>query len=278
MADHTDGMTIHLAHRDATLVAISRAPLAEIERFRKRMGWQFKWVSSHGTDFNYDFGVSFTPEERAKGKVDYNYGSWPSAVRGIARRQRVRQRRSGRCLPHLLDLRPRRGGDDGHLSDARSHAEGPRRGRREHGMGAPSRQLRAADAGESRAGGRLLLLGTRVRVTTMTDVSMFPVVRHDASTCIGGGGAAPGLAFWLGLAAAPTFALMALWTAFFNGQPDMLCMATLSSSPMSGMTIMYLLMSAFHSLPWLKLISCQRKGAPRKARVACGNPSPPMRF
>jgi hypothetical protein len=103
----------------------------------------------------------------------------------------------------------------------------------------------------------------------MTDVSMFPVVRHDASTCIGGGGAV-GLAFWLGLAAAPTFALMALWSAFFDGQPDMLCMATLSSSPMSGMTIMYLLMSAFHSLPWLKLISCQRK--------ACGNPSPPMRF
>ena len=77
MADHTDGMTIHLAHRDATMVAISRAPLAEIERFRKRMGWQFKWVSSYGTDFNYDFGVSFTSEERAKGKVDYNYGSFP---------------------------------------------------------------------------------------------------------------------------------------------------------------------------------------------------------
>ena len=72
MADHTDGMTVHLAHRDVTFVAISRAPLNEIERFRKRMGWQFKWVSSHGTDFNYDFHVSFTPEE-AKGQVDYNY-------------------------------------------------------------------------------------------------------------------------------------------------------------------------------------------------------------
>ena len=78
MADHTDGMNVHLAHRDVTLVAISRAPLAEIARFRQRMGWQFKWVSSHGTDFNHDFGVSFTPEERAKGKgkgeVYYNYG------------------------------------------------------------------------------------------------------------------------------------------------------------------------------------------------------------
>ena len=78
MADHTDGMSVHLAHRDITLAAVSRAPLAEIERFRRRMGWQFKWVSSHGSDFNYDFGVSFTPEEVASGEVDYNYGRWSS--------------------------------------------------------------------------------------------------------------------------------------------------------------------------------------------------------
>jgi predicted dithiol-disulfide oxidoreductase (DUF899 family) len=79
MADHTDGMNVHLAHRGVTLVAVSRSPLADIERFRKRMGWQFKWVSSHGSDFNYDFGVSFTPEEVAKGALDYNYGTWPFA-------------------------------------------------------------------------------------------------------------------------------------------------------------------------------------------------------
>lgn len=79
MADHTDGMAVHLAHRDVTFVAVSRAPLAEIERFRRRMGWQFKWLSSHGTDFNYDLGVSFTPEEVAKGKLHYNYGPWPLA-------------------------------------------------------------------------------------------------------------------------------------------------------------------------------------------------------
>ena len=77
MADHSDGMNVHLAHRDVTLVAISRATLAEIERFRRRMGWQFKWVSSHGSDFNYDFGVSFSPEEQAKGQVYYNYGMQP---------------------------------------------------------------------------------------------------------------------------------------------------------------------------------------------------------
>jgi len=77
MADHVDGMTVHLAHRDVSFVAISRAPLAEIERFRRRMGWQFKWVSSYGTKFNYDFGVSFTPEAIAKGRINYNYGTWP---------------------------------------------------------------------------------------------------------------------------------------------------------------------------------------------------------
>ncbi|HEX4050161.1 MAG TPA: DUF899 domain-containing protein [Steroidobacteraceae bacterium] len=77
MADHADGMTVHLAQRDVTFVAISRAPLAEIERFRQRMGWRFKWVSSYGTDFNYDFGVSFKPEDVAKGKINYNYGNWP---------------------------------------------------------------------------------------------------------------------------------------------------------------------------------------------------------
>ena len=79
MADHTDGMKIHLEHRDVSFVAVSRATLPEIERFRQRMGWQFKWVSSHGSDFNYDFGVSFTPEEVAKGKLHYNYGEWPLA-------------------------------------------------------------------------------------------------------------------------------------------------------------------------------------------------------
>ena len=79
MADHSDGMNVHLAHRDITLVAVSRAPLVDIERFRQRMGWQFKWVSSNGNDFNYDFRVSFTPEEVANGRLDYNYGTWPFA-------------------------------------------------------------------------------------------------------------------------------------------------------------------------------------------------------
>lgn len=73
MADHVGGALVHLAHRDVTFVAVSRAPLSQIEAFRKRMGWGFNWVSSAGNDFNFDYGVSFTKEEMAKGKVAYNY-------------------------------------------------------------------------------------------------------------------------------------------------------------------------------------------------------------
>jgi len=73
LADHFDGALVHLAHRDATLLAISRAPLPEIEAFKKRMGWRFTWMSSFGNDFNYDYHVSFTQDENAKGKVYYNY-------------------------------------------------------------------------------------------------------------------------------------------------------------------------------------------------------------
>ena len=75
MADHTDGMNLHLAHHDVTVVAVSRATLAEIERYRSRMGWKFRWVSSNGNSFNHDFRVSFTPEEIAAGQVDYNFGT-----------------------------------------------------------------------------------------------------------------------------------------------------------------------------------------------------------
>jgi predicted dithiol-disulfide oxidoreductase (DUF899 family) len=73
-ADNIDGNVVHLNARDVTLVVVSRAPLAQIEAFRKRMGWGFKWVSSYGSDFNHDYHVSFTAEEIAKGNVYYNYG------------------------------------------------------------------------------------------------------------------------------------------------------------------------------------------------------------
>lgn len=72
-SDHIDGARMHLEHHDVTLVAVSRAPLSEIEAFKKRLGWGFRWVSSHGSDFNYDYHVSFTQEDIAKGEVYYNF-------------------------------------------------------------------------------------------------------------------------------------------------------------------------------------------------------------
>jgi len=73
LADHIGGALVHLENHDVSLVVVSRAPLAEIEAYKKRMGWNFKWVSSNGSDFNYDYHVSFTPEQAAAGKVYYNY-------------------------------------------------------------------------------------------------------------------------------------------------------------------------------------------------------------
>jgi predicted dithiol-disulfide oxidoreductase (DUF899 family) len=72
LADHFDGAALHLPHRDVTLTAVSRAPLPEIQAYKKRMGWHFPWVSSYGSDFNFDFHVSFKPEED-DGEVYYNY-------------------------------------------------------------------------------------------------------------------------------------------------------------------------------------------------------------
>lgn len=72
-ADHYDAAGIHLNHRDVTFVVVSRAPLAKLAAFQQRMGWRFKWVSSAGGDFNYDYHVSFTPAEVERGSMLYNY-------------------------------------------------------------------------------------------------------------------------------------------------------------------------------------------------------------
>jgi len=74
-ADNYNGTDIHLAHRDTALIAVSRAPIARIEAYKKRMGWTFRWVSSAGSDFNFDFGVSFDPAKRVEGELNYNFGT-----------------------------------------------------------------------------------------------------------------------------------------------------------------------------------------------------------
>ncbi len=73
LADHLDGTLAHLNHHDVSLVCVSRAPLDKIEAYKRRMGWKFPWVSSHGSRFNFDFGVSFTTEQMASGSVVYKF-------------------------------------------------------------------------------------------------------------------------------------------------------------------------------------------------------------
>lgn len=79
-ADNFNGIDIHLRHRDISLVAVSRAQLEQIEAYKQRMGWQFKWVSSFDSDFNYDYQASFKPEEMERGEMFYNFSltSFPS--------------------------------------------------------------------------------------------------------------------------------------------------------------------------------------------------------
>lgn len=72
-ADNFNDIIVHLNHRDVTMIAVSRAPFAKLAGYEKRMGWNFKWVSALGNDFNFDYHVSFTPEQLAKGKVLYNF-------------------------------------------------------------------------------------------------------------------------------------------------------------------------------------------------------------
>jgi predicted dithiol-disulfide oxidoreductase (DUF899 family) len=110
LADHFDGAVVHLAQRDVAFVVVSRAPLAQIEKFERRMGWRFKWVSSFANDFNYDYHVSATPEEKAS---------------GAPRRQRVLQERGRGDFPHLFELRARPRHPDRRLQLPRHRPQGP---------------------------------------------------------------------------------------------------------------------------------------------------------
>ena len=73
IADSFNGIAVHLAHHDVMLWAVSRAPLAKLESYRRRMGWSFPWASSLSSDFNADFNVTFTEEEQREGRIEYNY-------------------------------------------------------------------------------------------------------------------------------------------------------------------------------------------------------------
>jgi len=87
LLDHIDGVVVHLRNHGVSVVAVSRAPLQEIARYQSRMGWGIPWVSSHGSDFNYDFKVSFRPEDVVAGEVDYNFkrqAPWGEEASGLS--------------------------------------------------------------------------------------------------------------------------------------------------------------------------------------------------
>jgi len=73
IADGFNGFAVHLEHHDVAMIAISRAPIAALQAYKRRMGWTFTWVSSLDSEFNYDFNTSFTEEQQSSGRIDYNY-------------------------------------------------------------------------------------------------------------------------------------------------------------------------------------------------------------
>ncbi len=143
-ADNFNGIPVHLAQRDVTFAAISRAPLAKLAAFKARMGWGFTWLSSEGSDFNFDYGVSFRPEDVQAGAAEYNYAPLRmqrTELPGIS----VFCRDDAGAVFHTYSTLRARGGDgERRLSLPRPRAQGSRRGRAriQHGVGAAARHVR----------------------------------------------------------------------------------------------------------------------------------------
>ena len=146
IADGFEGFVVHLANHDVTLAAVSRAPLAKLQAYKRRMGWTFPWASSLGSDFNFDFNVSFTEEQQREGVVEYNYQRRPRdgrdsgpggrrPVRGQLRNRRAHvlarsagheriRPRGRRRLPHLFHLCAWARRPLGHVPVARPRPQG----------------------------------------------------------------------------------------------------------------------------------------------------------
>ena len=127
-ADGFERMIPHLAARDTTLVAVSRAPLAKLDAFKARMGWTFDWFSSEGSDFNYDYGRLIHAGADKVGRQGLQFRHLRFRRRGSAGDQRVLSRRGGHRLPHLFLLRPRPRHDERRLSLSRFDPARPPRG------------------------------------------------------------------------------------------------------------------------------------------------------
>ena len=188
IADGFNGFAVHLANHDVNLWAVSRAPLAKLLDYSKRMGWTFPWASSAGGDFNFDFNVAFTEQQQRDGSVEYNYARGGHAMddeAGAVDRRRVRRplrhrradlrarpagpqrlrARGRRGLSHLLRLRARPRQPVGHVPVARPRAQGPQRN---GPLVPPSRRVRQeltrVCSAASFFGGREVGTGLKLRV------------------------------------------------------------------------------------------------------------------
>ena len=104
IADGFNGFAIHLANHDVMLWAVSRAPLAKLQEYKKRMGWTFPWASSFGSDFNFDFNTSFTPEQQREG-IEYSYEREEPMESGRSTKLHARLRRADRIRGRLRNRR-----------------------------------------------------------------------------------------------------------------------------------------------------------------------------
>jgi len=145
-ADHVDSARQHFEHRDLSFAAVSRTSIEKIEAFRRRMGWHFKWVSSLGSDFNYDFGVSFSKEQLAKGKVTYNYEPVDSQSEDLSGISLFYKDEAG-AIFHTYSTFAR--GDES-LSTAYAYLDLAPKGRDEEGLPFPSAWWRHHDKYEDR--------------------------------------------------------------------------------------------------------------------------------
>jgi predicted dithiol-disulfide oxidoreductase (DUF899 family) len=139
LADHVDAARQHFEQADLSFAAVSRAPFEQIQRVQRRLGWRFAWVSSHGSDFNYDYGVSFTEDQIATGETGYNYGTSSYAApdlpgTSVFAKDELGQlyhtystyARGGELLLgafNWLDLTPKGRNEDGIMSWVRLHDE-----------------------------------------------------------------------------------------------------------------------------------------------------------
>ena len=159
IADHIDAARQHFEHADLAFAAISRAPFERIKQVRQRLGWTFPWFSSHGTDFNFDFGVSFKKEDIAAGRAIYNYGTPIKSSEDMHGTSIFARNERGDVFHTYSTYRPWRRGADGRVHVARSRAQGPQRGRWRQELGEAQRRIRSR-----RQARRLLSLISRYRI------------------------------------------------------------------------------------------------------------------